>query len=134
MNKDDYLKGFNSFLDNKLFNQFVVLSGKYLSQQTKLDILDELAYRLQIEFGKKVYLLTNEDIDCEVSVINQQTTPQEIPLIVNRDESVILVLIRTDYFNRNDSWEIESLRVLKYYKYPIFGFCSMFQDVMYYEK
>ena len=65
MRVDGYKNLFDSYLDNKIFNQFVMLSPTGITHDEKLNILDEIAFRLQVEFQKQVILLTNitpEDI------------------------------------------------------------------------
>lgn len=142
MSFESYVKIFDSYLDNMIFNQFMMLCPIRLSQIDKLNILDYLAYRLQIEFQKKVILLTNKEIDGDIYVINKDTKVSEIPLLINNMNTetqtkygnvVCLIDIDFPYFEDSVSWEQRLVEVMKYYKVPVFGFSNNTQMIYIYE-
>ena len=142
MSFESYIKIFDSYLDNMIFNQFVMLCPIRLSQTDKLNILDYLAYRLQIEFQKKVILLTNKEIDGDIYVINKDTKVSEIPLLINNMNTetqtkygnvICLIDIDFQYFDDSVSWEQRLVEVMKYYKVPVFGFSNNTQMIKIYE-
>lgn len=142
MKAEYYQRLFDSCLDNNLFNQFVALSPTSISHDRELIILDNIAFRLQIEFQKQVILLTNKEVSGDIAVINKSTKVSEIPLIINNlnsdnndDSSNVVCLIDIDfpYFEENNSWENRLIETLKYYRIPVFGFCSRGQILKIYE-
>lgn len=142
MNFESYLKIFDSYLDSMIFNQFVMLCPIRLSHKDKLNILDHIAYRLQIEFQKVVILLTNREVDGDIFVINKDTNVSEIPLIINNMNTekqlkygnvVCLIDIDFPYFEDSVSWEQRLVENMKYYKMPVFGFSNNTQMIKIYE-
>jgi hypothetical protein len=142
MRVDEYKNLFDSYLDNKIFNQFVMLSPTRITHEEKLNILDEIAFRLQVEFQKQVILLTNRDVDGDIFVIDKNTKVSEIPLIINNMKSakqelygnvVCLIDIDFPYFEESNSWENRLVETMKYYKIPVFGFSNNTQMIYIYE-
>lgn len=142
MRVDEYKNFFDSYLDNKIFNQFVMLSPTGITHDEKLNILDEIAFRLQVEFQKQVILLTNRDVYGDIFVIDKNTKVSEIPLIINNMNSakqelygnvVCLIDIDFPYFEESNSWENRIVETMKYYKIPVFGFSNNTQMIYVYE-
>lgn len=142
MRVDEYKNFFDSYLDNKIFNQFVMLSPTGITHDEKLNILDEIAFRLQIEFQKQVILLTNRDVYGDIFVVDKNTKVSEIPLIINNMNSakqelcgnvVCLIDIDFPYFEESNSWENKLVETMKYYKIPVFGFSNNTQMIYIYE-
>jgi hypothetical protein len=135
MKIDGYKKLFNAYLDSNIFNQLVLLSPKSLSNDNKLSILDDLAFRLQIEFQKSVVLITNKRHNCEIEVFDNTQPTAELPLIYNKSRDIVfLVDIDSPYFDDKMSWEDKIVELLIYYKYPAFGFMSGCQRIKLYEE
>lgn len=135
MKIDGYEKLFNTYLDSNIFNQLVLLSPKTLSNKHKLEILDGLAYRLQIEFQKTVVLITNKKHNSEIDVFDNSQPTAELPLIYSKNKDVVfLVDIDSPYFDDKLSWEDKVVELLIYYKYPAFGFMSGCQKIKLYEE
>ena len=142
MRVDWYQNIFDSYLDNKIFNQFVMLSPTEITNDEKLNILDEIAFRLQVEFQKQVILLTNRDVYGDIFVVDKNTKVSEIPLIINNMNSskqelygnvVCLIDIDFPYFEERNSWENRLVETMKYYKIPVFGFSNNTQMIYVYE-
>lgn len=142
MRVDEYKNFFDSYLDNKIFNQFVMLSPTGITHDEKLNILDEIAFRLQVEFQKQVILLTNRDVYGDIFVVDKNTKVSEIPLIINNMNSakqefygnvVCLIDIDFPYFEESNSWENRLVETMKYYKIPVFGFSNNTQMIYVYE-
>ena len=142
MRVDEYKNLFDSYLDNKIFNQFVMLSPTGITHDEKLNILDEIAFRLQVEFQKQAILLTNRDVYGDIFVIDKNTKVSEIPLIINSMNSakqelygnvVCLIDIDFPYFEESNSWENRLVETMKYYKIPVFGFSNNTQMIYIYE-
>lgn len=142
MRVDEYKNFFDSYLDNKIFNQFVMLSPTEITHDEKLNILDEIAFRLQVEFQKQVILLTNRDVYGDIFVVDKNTKVSEIPLIINNMNSakqelygnvVCLIDIDFPYFEESNSWENRLVETMKYYKIPVFGFSNNTQMIYVYE-
>ena len=142
MRVDEYKNLFDSYLDNKIFNQFVMLSPTGITHDEKLNILDEIAFRLQVEFQKQVILLTNRDVYGDIFVVDKNTKVSEIPLIINNMNSekqelygnvVCLIDIDFPYFEESNSWENRLVETMKYYKIPVFGFSNNTQMIYVYE-
>ena len=142
MRVDWYQNIFDSYLDNKIFNQFVMLSPTEITNDEKLNILDEIAFRLQVEFQKQVILLTNRDVYGDIFVVDKNTKVSEIPLIINNMNSskqelygnvVCLIDIDFPYFEESNSWENRLVETMKYYKIPVFGFSNNTQMIYVYE-
>ena len=142
MRVDEYKNFFDSYLDNKIFNQFVMLSPTGITHDEKLNILDEIAFRLQVEFQKQVILLTNRDVYGDIFVVDKNTKVSEIPLIINNMNSakqelygnvVCLIDIDFPYFEESNSWENRLVETMKYYKFPVFGFSNNTQMIYIYE-
>lgn len=134
IDKNGYVKIFNSFLDNDLFNQTIILSPQSLTHVEKLYILNDLAYRIQIEFCKNVYIITDRLLpNCELKVIDEKTIPEELPLTINNFDSVFLIDVCRPYFEGTNSWSERIIEILQYYKMTVFGFCSNKQIIKFYE-
>lgn len=133
--KNNIVTIFNSFLDSNQFNQAIMLSSHTLSEDSKLEILDDLSFRLQIQFGKHVVFVTNKAFYGYVDVVTPKTDASEIPLLYpNRDEVVFIVNMDFPYFENKLSWESRVVETLIYYKYVVFGFISGEQRVKFYEE
>lgn len=134
MTNRDYLKIFNSFLDNDLFNQAIILSTNKISEITKLQILDEIAYRLQVEFGKRVIFITNKECSGDIETFTKKDKTSELPLLYTDKKNTVFVLyLDMPYFEDRLDWEQKVIECLIYYKYPVFGFKSDNQRVKFYD-
>ena len=133
--KSGYSKIFNSFLDNGMLDIALIINSRKLGKTSKEELLDELAYRLQIEFCKKVILLTNKFTPTgDIDFVGKEKNANEILLkFPDRSKNVFIVDIDFPYFNNSDSWEKRALNTIMYYKYPIFGFSSGEDIIKFYE-
>jgi hypothetical protein len=133
--KNNIVSIFNGFLDSNQFNQAIMLSSYTLSEDSKLEILDDLSFRLQIQFGKRVVFVTNKAFYGDVDVVTPKINVSEVPLLYpNRDKVVFIVNIDFPYFENKLSWESKIVETLIYYKYVVFGFISGEQRVKFYEE
>ena len=133
--KNNIVNIFNGFLDSNQFNQAIMLSSYTLSEDSKLEILDDLSFRLQIQFGKRVVFVTNKAFCGNIDVVTPKINASEVPLLYpNRDKVVFIVNIDFPYFENKLSWEDKIVETLIYYKYVVFGFVSGEQRVKFYEE
>ena len=133
--KQTYLKLFDSFLDNNVLNTAFIISSSKLSQTDKLEILEHLSYRLQIEFDKTVIFITNKNKPSgEIDFINKETEVCDIPLNhCDRNKYVFIIDVDLPYFDKPNCWENRVIQTLIYYKYTLFGFSSDETKFKFYE-
>jgi hypothetical protein len=133
--KQKYLNLFDTILDSELFNQTFLLCSNRLSESDKIDILDYIAFRSQIQFCKNVIVLTNKNIVTgNIEIVDTRVKSSEIPLMFpHRSNTLFLVNIDFPYFENIQSWEYRVIQTLMYYKYSMFGFISGDQIIKIYE-
>ena len=133
--KIGYRKVFNSFMDNGIIDLALIINSRKLNPDNQREILDEVAYRLQIEFCKKVILLTNKSSPSgDIDFVGKEKNANEILLkYPDRSKHAFIVDIQFPYFNTKDCWESRALNTIMYYKYPIFGFSSSEDIIKFYE-
>ena len=130
----EYRELFNGFLDNGFFNCGVALAGSRLSNSERLSILNDICYRLQVEYQKHVYLITSDQhTESELTLICPPYDYNDIPKRFDRNDTVFVLDVKLPYFDDNNNWETKIINSLLYYFYPFFGFCSSKQIVKIYE-
>ena len=128
MKKSDYIKIFDSFLDNDISCGILLIGS--IEYKDKLEVLEYLSLRLQVEFGKNVCLITNERIESELLTLSTKDDPHvEIP----RLDCIFLCLLRNPYF-KDSSWYTDIINQLVYYRKPFFGFTTVEQKTIFYEE
>ena len=132
---DNYLKVFNTFIDTGILDLALILQPQKLNDSLKMSILDNLAYRFQIEFCKTAVLVANKYIPTgDIEFVGRDSIPFEVPLKYSgRSKYVFLVDIEFPYFEKKNCWEHSILQTLTYYKYPVFGFSSEEQIFKFYD-
>ena len=95
MKKSDYVRIFDSFIDNDISCGVLLIGNIPISD--KLEILENVSQRLQIEFGKEVCLITNEiqKDKSELKVFNQSDSPFDF---VPDNNCIFLCLLKKPYF------------------------------------
>ena len=133
----NYLDYFNHLMDGKWLNQICLFCPVTVSLPERFDILDELAFRLQIEYQKDVKFLVSNPFHTSTSQLD--CIHKEYPLTekistFDVDKTVILANIQFPYFNYEDSWEKAGLKLFEYYRIPVLGFTTHEQCIKIYEK
>lgn len=131
---DNYETLFNGLIDNKIFNCGILLSASKISDKDKYNILNDLAYKLQIEHQKKVYLIPdNIHFESELPIICQPYDCSNISKNFDRTNTIFLINTKLPYFEDPNNWNVKFINTLLYYFYPFFGFSSTRQIVKFYE-
>ena len=133
----DYLSYFNSLLDNGWLNQVCLLCPPCLDLGTKFEILDEIAFRLQIEFQKEVKLMFSNPfhtVRSELDAIYKEYPLTDRISEFDVEKTVVLANIQFPYFSHEDSWEKKAIQLLEYYRLPVLGFTTHEQYIKIYEK
>lgn len=113
---------FNSILDNDISTVGVLFPILKTDDEVILDCLDRLACRLQIEFGKEVIFLSSENIDCEIEHYSKESDPHVLIPKFADNKYVFICLFKSSYFKQDDTWYMEIMNMLTYYKKQFFGF------------
>lgn len=129
MNASNYIRIFDSFLDNRILNCGILLIGPN-STNEKLYILNEIAFRLQIEFGKRVCLVSNEELNSDIETFTSKDDPFSF---ISKNDCVFLCNLQKSYFN-DGMWYNDLVNQLKYYKRTFFGFTTGSQQLIFYEE
>ena len=129
MKKSDYVRIFDSFIDNDISCGVLLIGSIPISD--KLEILENVSQRLQIEFGKEVCLITNEipKEKSELKVFNQSDSPFDF---VPDNDCIFLCLLKKPYFD-NNGWYSDMLSELTYYNRTFLGFTTGEQKIVFYE-
>ena len=133
MKKSDYLSIFESFMDNSMWRQGIIFAAAGLTKEERAELLDEIAYRCQAEFGMTAYLVTNNTtdyIDSEVSIIDKAFDPYLLPNL-RSTKPIFLVDLEIPYFENSQSWEYKIVELLIYYKYTFYGFSTRQKMIVY---
>lgn len=134
MTYDDYENIFNIMLDSNISNGCFIFNGINLTQDKKFKLLNDIAYRYQIEYHKDVYFVTtNNKINTELPTIIKPQNPYDIPGHFDRKNIVFLTDITFPYFDNPESWESRVINILTGYFYTTLGFSSSKQIIKLYE-
>ena len=132
-NKEDYLMLFNNSLDGEFaFNGGAIYAPHIcadVSESDRLDILNEIALRAQVEFGKNVVLLTNKEVESEIEQVKDYPTLAErIKKYADNDTLFLCNFVCGNY--NSGCFEAKAIDLLIYYKLPFYGF-SVYQQRTY---
>ena len=123
MTKDEYIKYFDTLLDNNRTNTCSLLTGGNLSTDDRWDILNYIALRAEVELGKRVVFVSSiPTYPTEVEMIDRYT---DINHNIHEYNNCIFIANLCVYYSSFEhQWEDSIIKLLNYYKYPVFGFCS----------
>lgn len=129
--KMNYLNFFNMILDNNFLNCGILLSP-IIKISEKQNVLENIAYRAQIEFKKEVVLVTNADYykNSELKIINSSCDPYDVTKLGNSDYIIICDIIQTE--ENSSSWSTKIIELMEYYRVCFFGFSNR-QTIRIYE-
>lgn len=130
--KNLYKNVFDTVLDSKLLrNSTFLLIGNDLTESERLEILENISLRVQVEFGKSVRFLSSYGDKSDI-LIPKGYDSNYLPVEFNPQKTVFITNVYVGNFNRLSSWEVDMLSQLAYYKFPVYGFSS-YQSIKIYE-
>lgn len=121
--KEKYIQLFDNILDS-FQNSTFVLVGKGLTEKERLDILEHIAFRCQIEFEKEVRFISSYDVKESEILLPKKYDSSYLPVQFKPENTIFLTNINISYYDTLNNWELDMLTQLAYYKYPVFGFSS----------
>lgn len=127
-----YKEVFDTVLDSDILrNSTVLMIGKDLTESDRLEILEHISLRLQVEFGKTVRFISSYGDKSDI-IIQKGYDSSYLPTEFNPQETAFIANVYVGNFNRLNSWEVDMLSQLAYYKFPVYGFSS-YQSIKVYE-
>ena len=124
MTVDECSKMFNSILDNNISTVGLILPVTDVYGKDESECLNGLAYRLQIEFGKTVVLLSYDHIESELDTYTKSDDPHIFVPKYADSKYVFICLFKSPYFKQDNTWYIETVNMLTYYRKQFFGFST----------
>ena len=122
MTKEEYKALFDGLLNTNLFNFGILLSAHNLEEKDKIDILDYLTVRGQLDFGREVHLISDKAVDGDIDVITHDFNPDFMPNFKYSNPLFICNFV-LPYFEIDD-WHKRMIDMMNYYKYCYIGFCN----------
>lgn len=135
---NDYLNLFNSALDSGygFRGGFIYCppTNSEMDEHKRLEVLDALAQRLQIEFGKKVVFISEKEIETDLENIHLDYDLRVKLPEYDRSNTVFLCNFTSWFCTEFGGFQARAFDLLRYYRHTFYGFSMSEQFIKIYEE